>query len=187
MSTLRRQPLLFVSLMALLCASALFAQTAATNSSLQGTVTTEGVPLPGVTVTVSSPALQGTRTAITGDGGGYTFPSLPPGEYTIQYTLEGMAPITKKVSLKLATPGRSDAEMKVGSVTESITVTAGSTVTFVNQGANWHSVAGGSGLINSGQVGAGDTYAVTFDEPGTYKIICRHHLRQGMTGEIIVV
>ncbi len=72
-------------------------------------------------------------------------------------------------------------------VPRSITVTAGSTVTFVNQGANWHSVAGGSGLIDSGQVGSGGSYAVTFDEPGTYKIVCRHHLRQGMTGEIIVI
>ncbi len=69
----------------------------------------------------------------------------------------------------------------------SVTVTAGSTVTFVNQGANWHSVAGGSGAIDSGQVGSGDVFAYTFDEPGVYKIICRHHLRQGMTGEVVVV
>jgi FtsP/CotA-like multicopper oxidase with cupredoxin domain len=72
-------------------------------------------------------------------------------------------------------------------VPRSITVTAGSTVTFVNQGANWHSVAGGNGLVDSGQVGAGESYTVTFDEPGTYKIICRHHLRQGMSGEVIVI
>jgi FtsP/CotA-like multicopper oxidase with cupredoxin domain len=72
-------------------------------------------------------------------------------------------------------------------VPRSMTITAGTTVTFVNQGANWHSVAGGSGAIDSGQVGSGDAFSYTFDEPGTYKIICRHHLRQGMTGEIIVV
>lgn len=72
-------------------------------------------------------------------------------------------------------------------VPRSITVTAGSTVTFVNQGANWHSVAGGDGLIDSGQVGSGGSYTVTFEEPGVYKIICRHHLRQGMTGEVVVI
>jgi len=72
-------------------------------------------------------------------------------------------------------------------VPRSITVTAGSTVTFVNQGANWHSVAGGQGLINSGQIGSGGLYSVTFEEPGVYKILCRHHLRQGMTGEVIVI
>jgi FtsP/CotA-like multicopper oxidase with cupredoxin domain len=96
-----------------------------------------------------------------------------------------------------AASGSTTAEVQSGEVTmvmadnrfvpRSITVTAGSTVTFVNQGANWHSVAGGDGLVDSGQVGSGDSYSVTFAEPGTYKIICRHHLRQGMTGEVVVV
>ena len=101
-----------------------FAQTAGTTSPLSGIVTTDGKPLPGVTVTVTSPSLQGTRTAMTGEGGGYTFSALPPGNYSVQFSLEGMQTVTKKVTLALATPARADVAMRVGGVTESITVTA---------------------------------------------------------------
>jgi hypothetical protein len=52
----------------LLCAATLVAQS--TTGTLGGTVTSDGNPLPGVTVTVTSPALQGSRTAVTGDAGG---------------------------------------------------------------------------------------------------------------------
>src|SRR5947209_11724526 len=98
-----------------------FAQTAGTTSPLSGIVTTDGKPLPGVTVTVSSPSLQGTRTAVTGEGGGYTFPSLPPGLYVVTFELEGMQKITKKVTLSLATPAHADTDMKVIAVSEAIT------------------------------------------------------------------
>jgi len=38
----------------------------------------ENAPLPGATVTISSPSLMGTRTAITGADGSFRFPALPP-------------------------------------------------------------------------------------------------------------
>ena len=60
--------------MSLAFASAMYGQTSA---SLTGTVTAGGQPLAGVTVTISSPALQGTRIAITGESGAYDF-ALPP-------------------------------------------------------------------------------------------------------------
>jgi hypothetical protein len=101
-----------------------YAQGIGTTSSLSGTVRTDGKALPGVTVTVSSPALQGSRTAITGDGGGYNFPSLPPGLYTVTMELEGMRKVTRSVDLQLATPSRADVDLKVSSVAEAITVTA---------------------------------------------------------------
>jgi carboxypeptidase family protein/TonB-dependent receptor-like protein len=113
-----------IAFVAFLVAAGAFAQTAGTTSTLAGTATTDGKPLPGVTVTISSPSLQGTRTTVTGEGGGYTFPALPPGVYTVQFSLEGMQTVTRKVPLALATPARADVEMKVGGVTESITVTA---------------------------------------------------------------
>jgi len=116
--------LLFTLGMVVLVAVAAYAQTGATFSTLMGTVTTEGKSLPGVTVTISSPALQGTRTTVTGDGGGYTFAALPPGVYTVNMALEGMQPVTKKVTLSLNQPSRVDGEMRVGAVTEAITVTA---------------------------------------------------------------
>ena len=116
----RFRHLFLFALVALVAVSA-FGQT---TSSLTGTVTTDGAPLPGVTVTVSSPGLQGVRTAVTGEGGGYTFPSLPPGAYTVTFELSGMSKVTKTVNLGLATGSRADADMKMSGVAEAITVTA---------------------------------------------------------------
>ena len=42
-------------------------------------VDSQGLSLPGVTVTVGSPSLQGTRTAVTDINGNYSLPQLPPG------------------------------------------------------------------------------------------------------------
>jgi plastocyanin len=67
-----------------------------------------------------------------------------------------------------------------------ITVKAGTPLTFINEGANWHSVAGADGAIDIDQLGAGESYTVTLDTPGTYNLICKHHLRQGMTAKLIV-
>src|SRR5688572_4355163 len=107
----------------LLVASTAFAQVG-TTTPLMGTVTSDGKALPGVSVTVSSPSLQGTRTTTTGEGGGYTFPALPPGVYTVTFELEGMAPVRRNATLGLAASTRADAEMRLTNVTEAITVTA---------------------------------------------------------------
>ena len=106
----------------LLMTVSLFGQ--ATTGTLVGTVTTGGAPLPGATVTISSPSLQGTRTAVTGDTGGYNFPGLPPGMYTVSVELEGMQRLDKRVAVSLAQTSRADADMRMASVGESLTVTA---------------------------------------------------------------
>src|SRR5215210_510181 len=106
----------------LLCAATLLAQ--ATTGILVGTVTSDGQPLPGVTVTVTSPALQGSRTAVTGDAGGYNFPALPPGDYTVTFDLEGMQRIEKSAVVGLSQTARADAEMALSSMAEEITVSA---------------------------------------------------------------
>jgi len=105
----------------LFAAASLFAQT---TSSLTGTVTTEGAPLPGATVTVNSPSLLSTRTTVTGGSGGYSFGALPPGSYSVTFELAGLQTVTRQVQLKLSETSRSDADLKVTSVAESITVTA---------------------------------------------------------------
>jgi len=65
----------------LLAPVAVFGQTTGT---VEGTVTDQSnAPLPGVTVELTSPSLQGSRTAVTSADGRYRFPSVPPGAYTI--------------------------------------------------------------------------------------------------------
>ncbi|MEO8378261.1 MAG: TonB-dependent receptor [Acidobacteriota bacterium] len=92
--------------------------------NLVGTVTSEGNGLPGATVTVTSPALQATRTVVTGETGGYSFPSLPPGDYTVTFELSGLQTVTRKLRVNLAQTSREDAELRPSAMTEAITVTA---------------------------------------------------------------
>ena len=114
--------LAFLAAILLLVATTAFGQ--GTTAQLTGSVTTEGNGLPGVTVTVSSPALQGTRTTVTGANGDYLFAALPPGSYDVRFELEGMQTITRKTELRLAETARVDTDLKVTKVAEAITVTA---------------------------------------------------------------
>src|SRR5947199_1813334 len=79
MVTRRLFAAVFVAAILLVGVSA-FAQTTGT---LVGTVTSGGSPLPGATVTVASPALQGVRTTVSGANGDYSVPALPPGKYSV--------------------------------------------------------------------------------------------------------
>lgn len=94
----------------------------ATTAALNGTVTSEGKALPGVSVSVASPALQGTRTTVTAANGVYNFAYLPPGDYTISFELLGLQTVTKKVRLLLAETTRADADLTVSKVKEEVTV-----------------------------------------------------------------
>ena len=94
--------------MSCLLASPLCAQTTA---SLTGFVSVVGDPLPGVTVTIASPALQGTRTAVTGENGAYRFASLPPGEYSVRFESPGVRARSESARLQLAQTTRVDAAM----------------------------------------------------------------------------
>ena len=114
---------LVVAVMLILGVANVFAQGVVTGQ-LTGTVTTEGAPLPGVTVTLTSPNLQGARTAVTDVNGNYNFAALPPGDYTVRVELEGMRPVTRTVRVTLSGTARVDAEMQLTTVAETITVTA---------------------------------------------------------------
>jgi outer membrane receptor protein involved in Fe transport len=97
---------------------------AQTTSSLTGTVTLGGNPLPGATVTISSPNLQGVRVAVTDSNGNYNFGGIPPGDYTVKFEMESMQSATRTVRVGLSTTAKADAELKLSTVAEAITVTA---------------------------------------------------------------
>jgi carboxypeptidase family protein/TonB-dependent receptor-like protein len=113
--------LTLLSALAVLIAAPAFAQTTAT---LIGSVTSDGAPLPGATITISSPALQGVRTTASGPNGDYSFAALPPGRYDVTFELQGLSTVKQTVALRLAETTRADADLKVAKVAESITVTA---------------------------------------------------------------
>ena len=97
---------------------------AQTTSNLTGTVSLGGNPLPGATVTISSPALQGVRTTNSDVNGNYNFGALPPGTYTVKFDMESMQSVTKSVQVTLSGTARADADMKLTAMAEAITVTA---------------------------------------------------------------
>jgi protocatechuate 3,4-dioxygenase beta subunit len=59
---------------------------------LRGVVTDQsGGALPGATVTIESPAMQGSRSVITDDSGAYVFRAIPPGDYRVTVTMPSFA------------------------------------------------------------------------------------------------
>jgi hypothetical protein len=92
--------------------------------SVSGQVTSpDGQPLSGVTVTATSPALQGTRSATTTGNGDYNIPLLPPGDYQVSFELEGFQTAQHKVKVASGLPARIDLELALTTVTEEIVVT----------------------------------------------------------------
>jgi len=118
---LAKRSLVTIAAALLLVALPMFGQTV---GNLTGTVVLDGAPLPGATVTISSPALQGTRVANTDVNGNYTFTSLPPGTYQVNFTMESMQPVGVTAKVPLGGTARANATMRLTAVAESITVTA---------------------------------------------------------------
>ena len=70
--------------------------------TLTGTVKdTDGLVLPGVTVSVKSTALQGTQTAVTDGNGIYMLRGLPPGTYSTTFELASFSTVNQRTSVPL--------------------------------------------------------------------------------------
>jgi hypothetical protein len=94
--------------------------------ALAGTVKdASGAILPGVTVEASSPVLiEKTRAAVSDSTGQYRIESLQPGTYSVTFTLGGFSTL-RRDGVELSGTGvvKIDADLKVGGVAETITVT----------------------------------------------------------------
>jgi len=96
------------------------------SGTVTGLVTSsDGAPLPGVTVVATSPALQQERLATTDVNGVYYLRALPPGDYQVQFALDGFQTATR-TGIAVAVGGTTelDATLGVAAVTELVTVTA---------------------------------------------------------------
>src|SRR5256886_4848663 len=106
----------------------------AQTSAIAGTVKdTSGAVLPGVTVEASSPALiEKVRSAVTDGNGQYKIEALRPGTSTVPSTLPGFS-VVKRESIELTSDFTAtiNADMKVGALEETITVSAESPVVDV--------------------------------------------------------
>jgi hypothetical protein len=119
--------LIFVAALVALLPAAAAAQTSAIGGVVKDT---SGAVLPGVTVEASSPALiEKVRSAVTDNGGQYKIATLRPGIYTVTFTLPGFS-VVKRENVELTSDFTAtiSADLKVGALEETITVSAESPV-----------------------------------------------------------
>jgi plastocyanin len=65
-----------------------------------------------------------------------------------------------------------------------ITVTAGTTITWTNKDGYTHTVTSDTNLFNSGNIGSNETFTYTFATAGTYPYHCSIHA--SMTAKVVV-
>jgi outer membrane receptor protein involved in Fe transport len=97
---------------------------AQTSGSVSGTISDEtGAVLPGAAVTLSGPALQGSRTATTDAQGKYRFVNIPAGDnYRITAALSGFQTLTKEaIHVYLGQEGTVNLQVKAA-IAEAVTV-----------------------------------------------------------------
>jgi hypothetical protein len=108
---------------------------------ITGTITSnDGLSMPGATITVESPALQGTLSAVTDVNGIYVVRGLPPGEYVVTITMDGMATQKRPTQVQLGRTVTVDVSMSPASVAEQVTVRAEAAPVVTNPtiGANYN-------------------------------------------------
>jgi outer membrane receptor protein involved in Fe transport len=119
----------------LICAAAGLAEGQVLGSgAIEGRVTDETAQaLPGVTVTASSPALLVQRIVqVTNGQGDFRFPDLPAGLYKLSFELSGFSTLVRdEIRLNAGFVGRIDAQLKIGSLEETVTVSGQSPVVDV--------------------------------------------------------
>jgi len=121
---MNRNTLGHTAALVLVCGFGVAAQT--TTAELTGTVmdATKAV-VSGATVSVVSTDTAARRETVTTEAGSYTMPLLPPGTYRVRVQKEGFKPVTfSGVTLQVAQVARLDVTLELGSVTESVEVSA---------------------------------------------------------------
>jgi hypothetical protein len=115
-----------LALLALTCSLLVPAAARAQSASIAGVAKdASGAVLPGVTVEVASPVLiEKTREAITDGSGQFKVVALLPGTYTVTFTLSGFTTVKREgVEVTGTATTTVNADMRVGAVSETITVT----------------------------------------------------------------
>jgi hypothetical protein len=77
-----------------------------------------------VTVTVTSPALQGPRSTVTDKDGNFAIRGLPPGDYEVKFELHGFATMTRSTTVPLGLVVETNVSIRPAGIAESVQVTA---------------------------------------------------------------
>ena len=117
-----------------------------TTGGIRGVIAdpTGGV-IPNATVTVSGPALMRAQTSQTDASGNFTFPSLPPGKYTLEITATGFAPAKLfNIDLQVGKIIRADTRLEVGTTQQTVEVSGEGLVVDTSQSTVAANVAAGT-------------------------------------------
>src|SRR5438105_8301697 len=88
-----------------------------------------GAVLPGVTVTLASPALIQPQTVVTAESGGYRFPSIPIGTYNVSFDLTGFKKVVRSdIIIQAGFNAEVNRKLELSTVQETVTVTGESPV-----------------------------------------------------------
>jgi hypothetical protein len=101
--------------------------------SIRGTVVDEeGGRLPGVAITATSPALQGTASVVSTATGEFRMPALPPGTYAITAQLQGFKTLKREgIIVHVGMNVEVVINMDTSALAEEVTVTAASPIVDV--------------------------------------------------------
>ena len=123
---MRRGCYTLFTLLLLVCLSAVSPAAAqSTTGTISGRVTdAQSLSLPGVTVTLTSPNLQGTREAVTSENGDYLVTLLPPGTYTVTFEISGFETQRRTVTVAPTQVASLDVTLGLTGLTEQVQVTA---------------------------------------------------------------
>lgn len=104
-------------------------------SSVRGTVTDpQGNVVAGATVTLVNTETNASRTQTTGDGGVYSFELIQPGAYRVEVEASGFKKIVlTDVRALVAQPTEINAQLEVGALTDTVTVTTQADEALVNR------------------------------------------------------
>jgi hypothetical protein len=120
---------LVIAATVLLAPAAVFAQ-----ATIAGVVRdASGGVMPGVSVEVASPALtEKVRAAVTDGTGQYRIVALPPGTYSVTFTLQGFNTVKREgIQLTGTLTATIDIDLRVGALEETVTVTGESPIVDV--------------------------------------------------------
>ena len=125
MCRIKLSVVLVVSLVMLVGATGLALAQVRATGLIQGTVMdNDALPLPGVQVTASSPALIGEQVVYTSTDGGYRLNLLPPGVYRLIFSLNGFSTVVREeIEVGVQRTTTANIMMTISMVEEIITVT----------------------------------------------------------------
>lgn len=179
-----------------------------TTGSLRASAAADGSPLSGVAISLFEVgASTPTSTRNTGSDGSTTFSNLQPGSWELEVDVpDGMslsAGQEARVSATVTAGQTADVAFGLtpeGEVVEvvltagrqfspsEITISPGTTVRWVNESAEGHTVTpdGHSEWSSASLSEEGQTFTHTFGEAGDFDYFCQPHVSEGMEGRVVV-